>query len=244
MDESRTILEESANKLFAGFAEPALLRRVEAGEAAPEVWAAIEAMGFELIFSGASDDPWRDAAVILKACGRHVLPAPLPETLWMRIGNWPVLLAAVAALLAAIRHHFPARLPACQVQGADSFALTRRHAQRYVADRVVLLGDAAHTIHPLAGQGVNLGFKDVELLCQLIVSAYQAGEAWDAPALLARYQRQRQRDNLLMQTAMDAFYWAFSNQLPPLRLLRNAGLLLADRAGPLKRRALRYALGL
>ena len=81
MDESRTILEESANKLFAGFAEPALLRRVEAGEAAPEVWAAIEAMGFELIFSGASDDPWRDAAVILKACGRHVLPAPLPETL-------------------------------------------------------------------------------------------------------------------------------------------------------------------
>lgn len=81
MDESRTILEESANKLFAGFAEPALLRRVEAGEAAPEVWAAIEAMGLELIFSGASDDPWRDAAVILKACGRHVLPAPLPETL-------------------------------------------------------------------------------------------------------------------------------------------------------------------
>lgn len=149
-----------------------------------------------------------------------------------------------AALLAAIRGHFPARLPACRVQGADSFTLTRRHAQRYVAGRVVLLGDAAHTIHPLAGQGVNLGFKDVELLCQLIASAYQAGEAWDAPALLARYQRQRQRDNLLMQTAMDAFYWAFSNQLPPLRLLRNAGLLLADRAGPLKRRALRYALGL
>lgn len=81
MDESRRILEESADKSFAGFADPALLRRVEAGEDAHEVWRSIESMGFEQIFAGASDDPWRDACVVLKACGRHVLPAPLPETL-------------------------------------------------------------------------------------------------------------------------------------------------------------------
>lgn len=81
MDESRKILEESADKLFAGFAEAALLRRVEAGEDVPEVWKAVEEMGFDQIFAGASDDPWRDACVVLKACGRHVLPAPLPETL-------------------------------------------------------------------------------------------------------------------------------------------------------------------
>ena len=81
MDESRKILEESANKLFAGFADPALLRRVEVGEDAHEVWKSIAEMGFEQIFAGASDDPWRDACVVLKACGRHVLPAPLPETL-------------------------------------------------------------------------------------------------------------------------------------------------------------------
>lgn len=81
MDESRRILEESADRLFAGFADPALLRRVEAGENVPEVWKAIEEMGFDQIFAGASDDPWRDACVVLKACGRHVLPAPLPETL-------------------------------------------------------------------------------------------------------------------------------------------------------------------
>ena len=81
MDESRTILEESANRLFAGFADPALLRRIEAGEDAHEVWKSISEMGFEQIFAGASDDPWRDACVVLKACGRHVLPAPLPETL-------------------------------------------------------------------------------------------------------------------------------------------------------------------
>jgi len=81
MDESREILEESADKMFAGFADPALWRRVEAGEDALDVWHAIEAMGLEQMFAGASDDPWRDACVVLKACGRHVLPAPLPETL-------------------------------------------------------------------------------------------------------------------------------------------------------------------
>lgn len=81
MDETRTILEESADKMFAGFADPALLRRVEAGEDAHEVWRSIEEMGFEQIFAGGSDDPWRDGCVVLKACGRHVLPAPLAETL-------------------------------------------------------------------------------------------------------------------------------------------------------------------
>ncbi len=81
MDESRRILEESADRSLAKFAEPALLRQMEAGEDAHEVWASVAEMGFEQIFAGASDDPWRDACVILKACGRHVLPAPLPETL-------------------------------------------------------------------------------------------------------------------------------------------------------------------
>jgi 2-octaprenyl-3-methyl-6-methoxy-1,4-benzoquinol hydroxylase len=143
-----------------------------------------------------------------------------------------------------VRREFPERLPEFSVTAAGSFALTRRHAQRYVSGRVALLGDAAHTIHPLAGQGVNLGFKDVTALCQPIATALQAGRAWDDPALLRDYERQRRRDNLLMQTAMDGFYLTFSNDLPPLRLLRNMGLLLAEHGGPLKRLALRYALGL
>lgn len=143
-----------------------------------------------------------------------------------------------------VRREFPERLPEFSVTAAGSFALTRRHAQRYVSGRVVLLGDAAHTIHPLAGQGVNLGFKDVTALCQPIASALQAGRAWDDPALLLGYERQRRRDNLLMQTAMEGFYLTFSNDLPPVRLLRNMGLLLAEHGGPLKRLALRYALGL
>lgn len=143
-----------------------------------------------------------------------------------------------------VRREFPERLPEFSVTAAGSFALTRRHAQRYVSGRVVLLGDAAHTIHPLAGQGVNLGFKDVTALCQPITSALQAGRAWDEPGLLRNYERQRRRDNLLMQTAMEGFYLTFSNDLPPVRLLRNMGLLLAEHGGPLKRLALRYALGL
>lgn len=147
-------------------------------------------------------------------------------------------------LMQEIRAHFPARLPEFRVTGCGSFALTRRHAQRYVAGRVVLLGDAAHTIHPLAGQGVNLGFRDVTELCQRIALAHQGGAAWDDAALLKGYERVRRRDNLLMQSAMDLFYLTFSNEAAPLRLLRNLGLLAAEHAGPLKRQALRYALGL
>ena len=143
----------------------------------------------------------------------------------------------------AIRQAFPDCLPGIKVTGADSFALTRRHAQRYVAGRVVLLGDAAHTIHPLAGQGVNLGFRDVATLVDLLVPAAASDdEPWLAQ--LSRYQHQRRRDNLLMQSAMDLFCATFSNDLPPLRLLRNLGLGVAQHAGPLKRQALRYALGL
>lgn len=150
----------------------------------------------------------------------------------------------VTQLAQEILSHFPSRLPEFQVTGRGSFALTRRHAQRYVAGRVVLLGDAAHTIHPLAGQGVNLGFRDVTELCQRIAEALQSGEAWDDGLVLKGYERVRRRDNQLMQSAMDLFYLTFSNQAAPLRLLRNVGLLAAEHAGPIKRKALRYALGL
>ncbi len=113
-----------------------------------------------------------------------------------------------------------------------------------MAGRVVLLGDAAHTIHPLAGQGVNLGFKDVADLCERIALANRQGKVWDDAALLEAFELARRRDNLLMQSAMDLFYHVFGNEVIPLYWLRNAGLWLANRAGMLKRQALRYALGL
>lgn len=81
MSETRAILEETCAKLFAKFEAPAVLRRVEETGDCTEVWAAVAEQGLDQIFSGGSDDPWRDACVVLKACGRHVLPAPLAETL-------------------------------------------------------------------------------------------------------------------------------------------------------------------
>jgi 2-octaprenyl-3-methyl-6-methoxy-1,4-benzoquinol hydroxylase len=105
----------------------------------------------------------------------------------------------------------------------------------------VLLGDAAHTINPLAGQGVNLGFKDVACWAGLLE---KAGADWHQLALAERYERRRRPDNLLMQSGMDLFYGVFSNEIGPLKLARNLALNLADKAGPLKEMALRYALGL
>lgn len=145
------------------------------------------------------------------------------------------------ALAAEVRCHFPARLGGFTVMAKGSFPLVRRHANDYHAGRVVLLGDAAHTINPLAGQGVNLGFKDVACWADLL---HSAGTGWHKPELATRYERRRRPDNLLMQSGMDLFYGAFSNDIGPLKLARNLALNLADKAGPLKEMALRYALGL
>ena len=145
------------------------------------------------------------------------------------------------ALAAEVRRHFPSRLGGFTVTGKGSFPLVRRHANDYHAGRVVLLGDAAHTINPLAGQGVNLGFKDVACWRDLLQGA---GADWHQLALAGRYERRRRPDNLLMQSGMDLFYGVFSNEIGPLKLARNLALNLADKAGPLKEMALRYALGL
>lgn len=149
-----------------------------------------------------------------------------------------------AELAGEIQAVFPARLGEVNVHAAGAFALTRSHAASYVRPGLALVGDAAHTINPLAGQGVNLGFRDVQALASVITEARDGGLAWDALPVLKRYQQRRYGDNLLMQTGMDFFYSAFSNSLPPVRLARNIGLMVAQRAGPLKARALRYALGL
>ncbi len=134
--------------------------------------------------------------------------------------------------------HFPRELGDIHVLQHGSFPLTRRHAQTYAKQRCVLVGDAAHTINPLAGQGVNLGFKDVEALL-----AVCEGKGVISQPMLDKYQRQRRPDNLLMQTGMDVFYKGFSNHIAPLKLARNAALKLAEHS-PLKTQVLKYALGL
>lgn len=139
---------------------------------------------------------------------------------------------------------FPSRLGKITVQNANSFELTRRHAQRYFNQGIVLIGDAVHTINPLAGQGVNLGFKDVKALVEVIHSALEQQENIADDKVLARYQQKRKTDNLLMQSGMDLFYKAFKEDILPLKVLRNLALVAADKTPILKKQALRYALGL
>ncbi|EBA1605650.1 2-octaprenyl-3-methyl-6-methoxy-1,4-benzoquinol hydroxylase, partial [Salmonella enterica subsp. enterica serovar Enteritidis] len=151
---------------------------------------------------------------------------------------------SMTQLQVEINQHFPARLGAVMPVAAGAFPLTRRHALQYAQPGLALVGDAAHTIHPLAGQGVNLGYRDVDALIDVLASARSYGESWASHSVLKRYQTRRMADNFMMQSGMDLFYAGFSNELPPLRILRNMGLMAAQRAGVLKRQALKYALGL
>ncbi|WP_174875070.1 FAD-dependent monooxygenase [Vogesella oryzae] len=149
------------------------------------------------------------------------------------------------ALITAFRAEFPDVLPdLSHIISRGSFPLIRRHAQTYIRPGVALAGDAAHTIHPLAGQGVNLGFQDVAALCDVILAAQQQGNEIGALEVLQRYQQRRQLANHAMQRLMDLFCYGFSNDIGPLRFARNLGLKLANRSGPLKKEVIRYALGL
>ncbi len=124
------------------------------------------------------------------------------------------------------------------------FPLRRRHAACYVKPGVALIGDAAHVIHPLAGQGVNLGLGDVRELADVVTDAIRKGRNPGDYAVLRRYERARKGPNLAMMTAMDGFKHLFGVSAQPVRFLRSAGLTIFDAAGPLKHRIMRYAMGL
>ncbi len=143
-----------------------------------------------------------------------------------------------AELGTEIAKAFPERVGEIKVKEFAYFPLKRRHAQSYYKSNLVLVGDSAHTINPLAGQGVNLGFKDVAALLETLETDDYSDES------LAKYERERRTDNLVMQGAMDAFYLGFSNSILPLKLARNVGLRVANNAGAIKQQALKYALGL
>lgn len=124
-----------------------------------------------------------------------------------------------------------------------AFPLRQRHAIDYVQPGVALVGDAAHTIHPLAGQGINLGLQDVGVLAEEVLAGHARGLNPGQLALLRRYQRRRKGENLLMMAAMDGFKALFEQQALPLRWLRNAGMRGVGRIGPLKQQLIRHAMG-
>ncbi len=125
-----------------------------------------------------------------------------------------------------------------------AFPLALSHARAYTAEGLALVGDAAHTVHPLAGQGVNLGFLDAAALAQVLLEARAKKRDIGAHPVLRRYERWRKGNNLSMVAVTGGFKYLFGNELPIVRDLRNLGLDLTDRATPIKNRIIRRAAGL
>lgn len=125
----------------------------------------------------------------------------------------------------ALQARFPESYGAVEMIGTrTSYPLSLVHAARYIDARVVLVADAAHGIHPIAGQGLNLGFRDVDELARLVLEAHSKGEDIGAATLLQTYQRRRRPDNMAMVAVTDGLVRLFSNNLPPVRLARKIGL--------------------
>jgi 2-octaprenylphenol hydroxylase len=145
----------------------------------------------------------------------------------------------------ALEQAFEGRLG--EVIAADArlcVPLRQRHAKRYVAKGLALIGDAAHTIHPLAGQGVNLGFLDAAVLAEVLKHAAARGENLADTRVLSRYERRRMPHNLALMAAMEGFERLFQADRLPVRWLRNAGLKMVNQLPEAKALFVREALGL
>jgi 2-octaprenyl-6-methoxyphenol hydroxylase len=129
-------------------------------------------------------------------------------------------------------------------ENLQSFPLRLQLAREFVAPRLALIGDAAHVIHPLAGQGLNLGLKDVAALSETLIEAMRLGLDHGAPDVLARYQHWRRFDTALMAAVTDNLNRLFSNDVAPVRALRDFGLGLVDRLGPIKSSLITRAAGI
>lgn len=126
------------------------------------------------------------------------------------------------------RYHFPLRM---------------RHAKNYVQPRIALIGDAAHTIHPLAGQGVNMGLLDAVCLVDVLAEAIKKNRDFSSFATLRRYERWRKSDNLALLAGVEAIKYLFSTKAAPIKSLRNMGLHLTNRSALIKNFFANYALG-
>lgn len=125
----------------------------------------------------------------------------------------------------------------------QAFPLKLQIAREFVSDRLALIGDAAHVIHPVAGQGLNLGFKDVAALAEAVIEAMRLGLDFGAADVLERYQRWRRFDTALMAMVTDGMNRLFSNDIAPVRALRDLGLGVVDRIPVVKEALIAQAAG-
>jgi 2-octaprenyl-6-methoxyphenol hydroxylase len=125
-----------------------------------------------------------------------------------------------------------------------AFPLSYFVARSFIGERLALIGDAAHVIHPIAGQGLNMGLKDVAALAEVVVDAARLGIDFGQTDVLERYQRWRRFDTMAMGVATNSLNFLFSNKSTLLRTVRDIGLGLVDRAPPLKNMFIRQAAGL
>ncbi len=166
---------------------------------------------------------------------------------------WSLPPAAAERMLALSDIEFLQQLHACfgdrlggfvKTGTRHSYPLARTRVAEHVRPRLALIGNAAHTLHPVAGQGFNLGLRDVAVLAQVLVDAQCAGEDIGDLAILRRYALWRRRDNTAVSAFTDGLVRVFSNALPPVVLARNLGLLLLDLMPPVKRGLMRRTMGL
>jgi 2-octaprenylphenol hydroxylase len=204
-----------------------------------------------LVARVATESPHQSAARQRFLPGGPLAFLPMEEN-WSSI-VWTLPAAEIAGMLALERDAFHAALGQAfdfrlgrivDSERRESFPLTRLHAEHYVRERVALMGDAAHAIHPLAGQGVNLGLLDAAALTEVVLAARARASDPGSLPVLRRYERWRRGDNLLMMSAMDGFNGLFGNELGPVRWLRNFGLSVVNAAGPAKDLLMRHAAGL
>lgn len=144
-----------------------------------------------------------------------------------------------------LEHAFASKLgKITESQEYKIFPLKRRHVLHYVKPRIALVGDAAHTVHPLAGQGVNLGLLDVATLSEVVSQAYHVHRDIGNYAVLRRYERWRKGHNTMVSMAMDGFKYLFGSDSEPATWLRNAGLSLFDTMPFVKQAIMKQAMGL